>query len=239
MPTTSQLSVSHSVLLSRITAAAELTVLIGVFTLCLRYGLTTGVVLLLLCLATNNIPLLLLQHITTLVFANKAAIERDILLTAARGAALDVHVVVENWNASDIDVIVGNSVQLHALANIPVHIKRWRAVIWCSRLISLVLIMQASVQASLLGSPTEQIWGSIIWLLCYLFMLVPSFLVSRNNPDMLLETQPAQVMRLPRLTFWEGGRHWRQYRELSANLAWAAGTGWIGPCRTMSGEKSG
>lgn len=47
--------------------------------------------------------------------------------------------------------------------------------------------------AKLLGSPTEQIWGSIIWLLCYLFMLVPSFLVSRNNPDMLPETQRGQA----------------------------------------------
>jgi len=32
-------------------------------------------------------------------------------------------------------------------------------------------------------------------------MLVPSFLVFRNNPDMPLETQPAQVMRLPPVTF--------------------------------------
>jgi hypothetical protein len=58
---------------------------------------------------TNNVLLPLLQHITTLVFANKAAIGKDILLTTASGAALSVHVVDEIWNASDIDVIVGNS----------------------------------------------------------------------------------------------------------------------------------
>jgi hypothetical protein len=32
-------------------------------------------------------------------------------------------------------------------------------------------------------------------------MLVPSFLVSRNDPDMLLETQPAQMMRLLLVNF--------------------------------------
>jgi len=164
------------------------------------------------------------------------------LLTLS-GAALDVYVVVENWNASDIDVIVGSSAQLHALTNIPVRVKRWRAVIWCSHLISLVLIVQASMQARLLGSPTEQIWGSIIWLLCYQFMLVPSFFVSRNNPDMILKTQPAQVMRLPPVNFL--GRRaalafiatipedWAQIWRGPLGL-----DGW-GPCRTMSGGKSG
>jgi hypothetical protein len=32
-------------------------------------------------------------------------------------------------------------------------------------------------------------------------MLVPSFPVSQNNPDMLLETQPAQVLRLTPVNF--------------------------------------
>jgi hypothetical protein len=199
VPTTSRPSHSFAVLVSRIITAAELVILIGASTLCFRYGLTTGAVLL-LCLATNVVLLLLLQHFTIFIFANKEAIEKDISLTA-RGAALDVHVVVEDWNALDIDVIVGYSSQLHALTNIPVRIKGWRAVIWVSRLISLVLIVQASVLATLLGESTDQVWGSIIWLFCYLFMLVSSFLVSHKNLDMLVETQPAEVMRLPPINF--------------------------------------
>lgn len=61
-------------------------------------------------------------------------------LTAARGAGVDAHVVVEDWNASDIDVLVGYSSYIHALTNIPIRIRSWRAVVMISRLLSLVLV---------------------------------------------------------------------------------------------------
>jgi hypothetical protein len=136
-----------------------------------------------------------------LIFANKAAIKKDTSLTASGGAVVDVHTVVEDWNASDMDVIVGYSSQLHALTNIPIRIKRWRVALWISRFMGLILIVQATILGSLLGSLTVQVWGSIIWLVCYLFMLVPSFLLSAKNPDMLFETQPSEVRRLPPINF--------------------------------------
>ena len=196
MPTTSQSRLSYAVILSQIITAAEILALVAISTWLFIYGLTIGAVLL-LCLAVNTVLLLLLQHSTSLIFANKAAVEKDTSLTAAGGAALDVHTVVEDWNASDMDVIVGYSSQLHALTNIPIRIKRWKAVLWISRFMGLVLIVQASILASLLGSPTVQVWGSVIWLACYLFMLVASFLVSVKNPDMLFEGQPSEVRRMP------------------------------------------
>ena len=112
---------------------------------------------LLLCLAINTVLLLLLQHSATLIFANKAAIKKDTSLTASGGAALGVHTIVEDCNPSDIDAIVGYSSQLHALTNIPIQIERWRAVLWISHFMSLVLIAQASVLASLFGSLTVQV----------------------------------------------------------------------------------
>ena len=41
------------------------------------------------------------------------AIEKDHILTAAHGAALYVHVVVEDWNASNVDIIVTYSSVLY------------------------------------------------------------------------------------------------------------------------------
>jgi hypothetical protein len=58
------------------------------------YGLPTGTVLL-IRLTMNTVLLLLLRHKTTLIFADKTAIEKDSSLTAGGGAALDVLTVVE------------------------------------------------------------------------------------------------------------------------------------------------
>jgi hypothetical protein len=200
LPTTPQYRLPYAVIHSQIITAAETLALVAISTWLFIYGLAIGAVLL-LCLAINALLLLILQRTTTLIFANKAAIEKDTSLTAARGAALDVHTVVEDWNAPDMDVIVGYSSQLHALTNIPIRIKQWRAVVWVSRLMSLVLIVQASLLASLLGSRTVQVWGSVVWLACYLLMLVPSLLVSVKNPDMLFEGQPSKVKRMPPINF--------------------------------------
>ena len=57
-------------------------------------------------LGTNDILPLTLRSCATLNFTNKAAIEKDTLLTVARGAVIDTHFVCENWNSSDTDVAV-------------------------------------------------------------------------------------------------------------------------------------
>ena len=128
-------------------------------------------------------------------------VDKNASLTAARGVALDVHTVVEDWNASDMDVLVEYSSQLHVLTNMHIRIKRWKAVVWVSRMMSLVLVLRASMLASILGTRTTQVWGSVIWLACYSLMQVPSFLISAKNPDLLLEGQPAKVTPLPSINF--------------------------------------
>ncbi|KAL9126859.1 MAG: hypothetical protein Q9217_004167 [Psora testacea] len=200
LPVSSKSSLSYPFWLSRMIAAAELFLLAGASIPCFVYGLIRAAVLL-LCLATNTALLLSIQHLTTVAFANMMAIEKDRILTAAHGAALDVHVVVEDWNASNIDVIAGYSSELHALTNNPVHINRWQTVRWIIRLIGIILILQAALLASLLGSPTKQAWGSIFWLVSYLLMSTSTYFVSFKYPDMLLSALPAKATRLKPINF--------------------------------------
>ena len=200
LPVESESSLSHPFWLSRMIAATELFLLAGASSLCFASGLTTAAILL-LCLLINTAFLLSIQHLTTMAFANMVAIEKDRRLTAAHGAALDVHVVVEDWNASNVDVITGYSSVLHALTNIPVQVDKWQTVRWIIRLIGIILIVQAAVLTSLIGSPTEQAWGSICWLASYLLMLVSTYFVSVKYPDMLLSALPVKVTRLEPITF--------------------------------------
>ena len=199
-PVASASSLSYPFWLSRMIAAAELFLLAGASILCFVYGLISAAVLL-LCHAINTALLLSIQHLATMKFANKMAIEKDRVSTAAHGAALDVHVVVEDWNASNIDVIAGYSSELHALTNIPVHINSWQTVRWIARLIGIVLIVQAALLASLLGSSTEQAWGSICWLVSYLLMLTSTYFFPFKYPDMLLSALPAKATRLKPISF--------------------------------------
>ena len=200
LPITSRSSLSYHFWLSRTIAAAEVLLLAGASLPCFAYGLIPAAVLL-LCLATNSALLLSIQHIATMAFANTMAIKNDRTNTAARGAALDVHVVVEDWNASNIDVIAGYSSELHALTNIPVRINKWQIVRWISRLIGIVLILQAALLASLLGSSTEQAWGSICWLVSYLLMSASTYYVSFKYPDMLISALSAKATRLKPINF--------------------------------------
>lgn len=66
------------------------------------------------------------------------------MIGATGGAALDVHVVVENFNASEIHVLIGFSAHLHSLTNIPIRIGSWRSVVWITRLVGVVLVIQAA-----------------------------------------------------------------------------------------------
>ena len=200
LPVESESSFSYHFWLSRMLAAIELSFLAGASSLCYAYGLITAAALL-LCLVINTALLLSIQHLTTMTFANMVAIEKDRKLTAAHNAALDVHVVVEDWNSSNVDVIAGYSSMLHALTNIPIHVNKWRIVRWMVRLIGIILIVQAAILTSLIGSSTEQAWGSICWLASYLLMLVSTYFVSVQYPDMLLSALPAKATRLKPITF--------------------------------------
>ena len=188
------------VLLSRVLAVAELVFLVGIAVICFQVGLTTGG-LLLLCLVANLVIFAILQQTASFVFANKAALAQDIKRTASAGAALDAHVIAQDWSASDMDVVVGYSSQIHALTNIAMRIKGWTSLIVLSRISSLVLIAQAALLASLLGCKTKQAWGSAIWQLCYLGMHLVSSQVSNRNLDMVLDGQCTRAIRLPPTVF--------------------------------------
>ena len=87
------------------------------------------------------------------------------------------------------------------LTDIPVHVNKWHIVRWITRLIGVILIVQAALLTSLIGSPTEQAWGSICWLVSYLLMLTLNYFVSFKYPDMLLNPSPAKATRLKPITF--------------------------------------
>ncbi|KAF3209578.1 hypothetical protein TWF106_010932 [Orbilia oligospora] len=201
-PTTS--TPKHSLLpifsLSWIITGAEILALLSICIVLFFNGLVLGAIPM-CCLTANKILLLILRQCTGLVFANKAALEKDKSATVAGGAALDAHIITRNWSAPDIDVIVGYSSQLHSLTNIPIRISGWKRVRYMSRLMILILIIQATTLAGLFNTKSKDVWGSIVWMGCYLIMLIPPSLMSHLSPDMLLESQPSVAKRLPPIDF--------------------------------------
>ncbi|KAK6357984.1 hypothetical protein TWF730_007338 [Orbilia blumenaviensis] len=200
MPTTAMPNLSSPSLWSWIITVVEILTLVTICSGLVLNGITIGAVPM-CCLIINTILLFALQHTTRLIFANKTALEKDISLTVAGGAALDAHIITKTWSSPDIDVIIGYSSQLHSLTNIPIRISNWKIVRYISRLIILVLIIQATTLASLFNGNSNDVWGSAVWMICYLLMLVPPALVSRLNPDMLLDAQPSVARRLPPIGF--------------------------------------
>jgi len=196
---------SDQIFSSWVAIFGELATLIGTSAVCFSYGLFVGG-LLSLCQVASAVLLLLIEHVTALVFAHEKAIEKDTRVTAARGAAVDAHVVVQDWNATDIDVVVGYSAQLHALTNIPGKIKRWRVVALLLRTLAVVLLIQAALLGSLLNNNggTKQVWGSLTWLACHMVMFLVARIEPWQKPDVFLGPQLFRVSRLPPVHF--GGR---------------------------------
>lgn len=203
IPATRPVRLSDQIFFSWVAIFGELATLIGTSIVCLSYGLFVGG-LLSLCQVASAAILLSIEHVTAFVFAHEKAIEKDTRLTAARGAAVDAHVVVQDWNATEIDVVVGYSAQLHALTNIPGKIKRWRIVALLLRTLAVVLLIQAALLGSMLNNDTKQVWGSLTWLACHIVMLLMARVEPWRNPDVFLGPQLFRVSRLPPIKF--GGR---------------------------------
>lgn len=164
------------------------------------FGLFIGGVLL-ICLLLNLISLSLLQWSTGPIFSRKSDIAKDTTLGAAGGAAIDVHVITENFNSSEMHILIGFSSHLHSLTNIPIRIRSWRTVVWVSRLIGGVLVVQAATLASQFGGKGKQVVGSGIWLMAYVLLLILSRLMSSMCPDTLLRHQPTTAERLDHIVF--------------------------------------
>ncbi|BCS23556.1 uncharacterized protein APUU_31780S [Aspergillus puulaauensis] len=175
-------------------------------------GLFLGAVIL-VCPFASTALLVSLQHFSRPIFANKASIEKDNRIKASGGAAVDVHIVAANWNASELDVLIGYSSQLHALTNIPMRTNNPRLMLWMARILTVVLVTQASLLAASAagtrdtgsGSGSDQTnaeaWGTLCWLVCYLLMLIPLRIFKSHLEDSLLDTQPFVARRLSSLVF--------------------------------------
>ncbi|RDW64595.1 hypothetical protein BP6252_10246 [Coleophoma cylindrospora] len=157
--------------------------------------------ILLLCLLLNLILLSLLQWFTGPIFSRQSEIAKDTTIGATGGAAVDVHVVTENFNASEMHVLIGFSAHLHSLTNIPIRIRSWRTVLWVSRLIGVVLAVQAAALASQFGADGKQVVGSGVWLIAYTVLLISSRLVTSRCPDALLRHQPTTADQLDHIGF--------------------------------------
>lgn len=157
--------------------------------------------ILLLCLLLNLILLSLLQWSTGPIFSRQSDIAKDTTIGATGGAAIDVHVVAENFNASEMHVLIGFSAHLHSLTNIPIRIRSWRTVVWVTRLVGVVLVVQAAALASQFGANGKQVVGSGIWQIAYVVLLVLSRLMALRCPDALLRHQPTTADQLGHIVF--------------------------------------
>ena len=164
------------------------------------------------CMAVNAIVLLFLQHKTSIIFAKANDLKDDKKRTAADGAALDIHVISESWNSGHLDVLAGYSSQLHGLTNLPV----WTTSSWmisvASRILSVVLLIQAAVLASLVGASGVDAVVPMVWLVVHILTLIPSAVVHRKYPNAVLASQPATV-------YSAGTQHFRSRRSALAFIA--------------------
>jgi hypothetical protein len=96
--------------------------------------------------------------------------QNDTRLTTKSGAATDIHVVASDWNASQMDVLVGYSSQLHALTNIPARANRPKTLTVISRILGATLLMQAALLTKLVNGKPPEAWVSVICLAVYLAM---------------------------------------------------------------------
>ena len=156
------------------------------------FGIWDGSVLM-GCMVVNAIVLLFLQRKTSIIFANVSDLKDDKKKTAADGAALDVHVISESWNSCHLDVLAGYSSQLHGLTNLPV----WTTSSWTvsvtSRILSVVLLIQAAVLASLVGASGIDAVVPLAWLAVHTLTLIPPAVIHRKYPCAVLAPQPATV----------------------------------------------
>lgn len=145
------------------------------------------------CVVVNAIVLLFLQRRTSLIFAKLNDLKNDKKRTVADGAALDIHVVSESWNSCHLDVLAGYSSQLHGLTNLPV----WTTCSWTipvtSRILSVVLLIQAAVLASLVGASGVDAVVPMVWLAVYTLTLIPPAVIHRKYPNAVLAPQLTTV----------------------------------------------
>ena len=157
---------------------------------------------LLACIATITIILFIIRQRMSPIFAKANDLHTDRYLTARGGAALDVHIIAENWNSLRFDVVCGYSSQLHALTNIPVRVNKPLFLKWSCRLLAILLVIQAAALASTTNAKGIERWSGMVWLSIYLlFLLMKRALHFLQGPEQLLESQPASIQLVESLRF--------------------------------------
>ncbi|KAI1366248.1 hypothetical protein F5Y08DRAFT_301662 [Xylaria arbuscula] len=122
---------------------------------------------LLLCITILQVLEFALRASIYPIFGNQHALASDKARTARQEAALDVHILAKNWNATSLSVACGYSSHLHALTNIPVRITRPILFRWLCRALAIVLTVQAALLASVTNADGDARWASLIWLAGY------------------------------------------------------------------------
>ncbi|KAL8723617.1 MAG: hypothetical protein Q9181_007248, partial [Wetmoreana brouardii] len=165
------------------------------------YSIYTGAVLM-SCLCLIDILHFVLRYTSTAVFSVPRGSDGK-HIPVYHNAPLDVHIITSSWNASHLDVLVGPSILLHALTNIPIRLTKGRLALWLIRLLDVILVVQAATLAcSSNGNvPVSQCLGSVLWLFCYFLMLVPARCMNSSVSGLYLEYQRSQTITIPRLGF--------------------------------------
>ena len=153
--------------------------------------------ILMLCISLAVVGLGVLRYFTSPIIANQSAIARDL---QDMSPTLDTHVIARHWNDTHLDVVCGYTSHLHALTNIPMVIDRSPLLRWISRMVAVILVIQAASLASLLGTK-ENTWISLVWITLYLFMLLPPRLLGHYAPDLPHKKHSATVTRIPPICF--------------------------------------
>ncbi|KAI1086091.1 hypothetical protein F5B19DRAFT_502131 [Rostrohypoxylon terebratum] len=157
--------------------------------------------LLVSCIVASHLIMMVLRMTVTPTFANRAAVAKDSTTKASGGAALDIHVITSDWNSDSVNVICGYSSQLHSITNIPVRLRNFRFALWLCRLLILVLVVQAAILASLLGTQTDDALGPTVWLILYIMMLVPTEMSGKRYKTELLGVKSGSLTVAPPLIF--------------------------------------
>ncbi len=160
-------------------------------------GIIVGVVLM-LCLSFSVAALTVLRLFTSSIIANRDAIARDV---QEASPTLDIHVIARHWNDTHLDVVCGYTSHLHALTNIQMVVDRFPLLRWVSRFIAVILVIQAAILASLLGTKDNS-WIALLWMAIYLYMLIPPYLLKHYSPDSLYQKHSAELIKIQPIHFF-------------------------------------
>ncbi|KAL9121960.1 MAG: hypothetical protein Q9187_001485 [Circinaria calcarea] len=134
------------------------------------------------------------------IVANQSEISRFRKDIAKGVTTLDVHIIADKWNDKHLNVACGYTSHLHALTNIPMAINRPGLLLWASRGLAVVILVQAASLASLIGNK-ENAWLSLTWLVTYILMLIPPRILNTYCSELTYESHTATLIKVPPIHF--------------------------------------